>query len=207
MTVINVIETVKEFLKQEVCPEIKLLVPDRRDGKDYVEEYANPEVFAFFEPERGRLPEGVEYTTPSIIVLFTQGEDDLVESKQRLNIVLAFNTWRPGDYSTVNEVELGSIDEEAEGITIKYKGKIEKEFFRNEDGWKDVYNLMELTKGKLISAGKIGNFPLAPTPIKYGPYTKDSALIDFYPYYHLWMSFTLTSIPTPMTRDDIDELL
>ncbi len=207
MTVIDAITSVKRFLEQKVCPQIELLVPNKKDGKEYVERYANPSVFAFFEPENGRLPEGVEYTTPNITVQFTQGEDNLTTLERRVNIVLAFSTWRPGEYRTMNDMELEKIDVDGQGATIEFKGEIAKQFVRNEEGWKDVYNLMELTKEKIISAGKIGEFSLEPTQIKYGPYSKDGVLIDFYPYYHLWMSFTLTSIPTPMIRDDIDELL
>lgn len=207
MTVINAIESVKKFLEEEVCPEIELLVPNKKDGKEYVEKYANPCVFAFFEPENGRLPEGVEFTTPNITVQFTQGEDNLATSERKVDIVLAFSTWRPGEYRAINDMVLEKIETGEGGTSIEFKGEITKQLVRNEEGWKDVYNLMELTKGKIISASKIGEFLLEPTQIKYGPYSKDGALIDFYPYYHLWMSFTLTSIPTPMTRDDIDTLL
>lgn len=208
MTVINAIEDVKKLLEMRVAPNITLLVPSGIDGKEYTEKYANPKVFELFEPENGRLPEGVEYTTPNIVVQFSQGRENIATNKKGIDIVLAFSTWRPGDYRTLNNLEYKGIEVGTEGAKIEFAGEIEKTLIRNENGWKDVYNLMELSKKEIISAGKIGNFVLdAATDIKYGPYTKDGALVDFYPYYHLWMSFTLISIPTPMMRDEIEELL
>lgn len=206
MTTIDAILSVKEFLEKKVCPKIELLVPNTKDGKNYMEKYANPNVFAFFEPENGRLPKGVEYSTPNIIVQMTQGADNLATLEKRIDIVLAFSTWRPGEYRQMNDMNFEKIEVEESGVKIEFSGKKDSTLVRNEDGWQDVYNLMELTKKEIVSEGKIGEFALDPTEIKYGPYSKDGALVDFYPYYHLWMSFTLTSIPTPMARD-IDELL
>lgn len=206
MTTIDAILSVKEFLEKKVSPKIELLVPNTKDGKNYVEKYANPNVFAFFEPENGRLPKGVEYSTPNIIVQMTQGTDNLATLEKRIEIVLAFSTWRPGEYRQIHDMNFEKIEVEESGVKIEFSGKKDATLVRNEDGWKDVYNLMELTKKEIVSEGKIGEFALSPTEIKYGPYSKDGALVDFYPYYHLWMSFTLTSIPTPMARD-IDELL
>ena len=206
MTTIDAILSVKEFLEKNVCPKIELLVPNTKDGKNYVEKYANPNVFAFFEPENGRLPKGVEYSTPNIIVQMTQGTDNLATLEKRIDIVLAFSTWRPGEYRQIHDMNFEKIEVEESGVKIEFSGKKDTTLVRNEDGWQDVYNLMELTKKEIVSEGEIGEFALNPTEIKYGPYSKDGALVDFYPYYHLWMSFTLTSIPTPMARD-IDELL
>lgn len=208
MTVIDAIKETKAFLEREVCPKIELLVPSTKDGKNYVEKYANPNVFAFFEPENGRLPAGVEYTTPNIVVQFTDGTENLATTEKRINIVLAFSVWRPGEYRKMNDMEFKNIEVEEQGARIEFGGEKQQTLIRNEDGWQDVYNLMELTKQEIIKSSTIGEFALdSTTEIKYGQYQKDGALIDFYPYYHLWMSFTLTSIPTPRVRDGIDDLL
>lgn len=207
MTVIDAIDMVKEFLEENVCPNIQLLVPAVKDGIQYEEKYANPKVFAFFEPEKGRLPEGVDYTKPGIIVQIPQGKDNLTTNEQSIECVLSFAVWRPGEYRAIQNMTLDKIDVSPEtGASMEFTGDIEKQFIRNEDGWRDVYNLMELTKSKLISKGRIGQF-LLDEEIKYGSYTKDGALIDFYPFYHLWMSFMMKSIPTPRQREELEELL
>lgn len=207
MTVINVMDVIQSFLKENVCPDIQFLVPAKKDGIEYEEKYANPEVFAFFEPEKGRLPEDVTYTTPGIVVQAGTGTDNLNTSQRSIDIVLAFSVWNPGKYRTIQNMQLDKIDvSDKNGVSMKFEGDISKSFVRNEEGWRDVYSLMELTKSKIISHGRIGNYLLGPE-IKYGSYTKDGALIDFYPYYHLWMSFTLTSIPTPVQREELEELL
>lgn len=207
MTVINAVKEVKKFLEERVCPNIELLVPSTNDGKEYVENYANPKVFAFFEPSNSRLPKGATYTTPNIIVQFTQGTENLASNKKSLEIILVFSAWRPGEYSALNDMELEGIDITPQGANISFNGEIAKQFERSEDGWQDVYSLMELTKEQIVKVGKIGNYILDLNEIKYGQFTKDGALIDFYPYYHIWMSFSLTTIPTPAIREELDDFL
>ena len=207
MTSIKAIHTVKDFLRENVCPNIKYLLPDKEDGREYIETYVNPQVFAFYEPSNERLPEGVEYTTPGIIVQLQQGEDHISANQSNYRLELSFCTWRPGKYTQQNNTELCDIAQKETQISIEYSADINRLFTRNEDGWQDVYHFMEETKKAIISAGHIGDLKFKlDEPVKYGPYTKDGALIDFYPYYYLWMSFTLETIVTPVTRE-YDDLL
>lgn len=208
MNTVAAIHTVMNFLEDKVCPYVQFLVPSKDDAKEYIEQYAHPKVFAFFEPAKGRVPNGVLYTTPNVAVQLQSGSDDVDANEQFYNFVLAFSIWRPGDYNKLKEVELESpgILEEEE-VKISYKAEKERSYIRNEDGWKDVYHFLDETKNAIIYDGQIGNLKLKTSvPIKYGPYSKDGAIVDFYPYYHAWMSFTLQEIVTPVSRN-IDKFL
>ena len=85
MSIVNSIETVRDWLTTEVCPLVKLKLPDD-----------NPAAFSLFVPSKDRTPPNIAAPIPSVCVQIVQGDDDLLKSARDIKIRLCFSAWDPG---------------------------------------------------------------------------------------------------------------
>ena len=207
MTTVNAINIISDFLRDNVCKELKYLLPAEKDAREYIEKMVSPQVFAFYEPAKERVPPEIEYTSPSVVVQLQKRSDNIQTGVSRFDIQLGFTTWRPGQYVNQNDVSLRDVMPKKDGFDIAFVGKSETTFARNEEGWRDVYHFLETTKDVIIKAGKLGDLKLkTDVEIASGPYTQDGVLLDFYPYYHAWLTLSFETVVTPVLRD-IEEFL
>ena len=57
------------------------------------------------------------------------------------------------------------------------------------DGWRDCYNLADLVLREIETAEYIAGHRLVKEQgIKFGPFTEDGNVWDYYPYWHSWKS-------------------
>lgn len=207
MTTVNAIDIISDFLKNNVCNELKYLLPDKKDAREYIPKMVSPQVFQFYEPDKERVPPGIEYTCPSVVVQLQKRSDNVKTGVSQFDIQLSFTTWRLGQYITQNNVSLEDITQNEEGVDIAFVGNNESSFVRNEEGWRDVYHFLETTKDAIVKVGKIKDLKLKlDENINSGPFTQDGALIDHYPYYHAWLTLSFETVVTPVLRD-IEEFL
>ncbi len=207
MTTVKAMDTICSYLKDNVCPKIQYLVPAEKDAGDYIPNYKNPEVFAFYEPSKSRMPPGITHTVPGIVVILKKRTDDLISGKSEFDIELSFCIWKPGEYISNKEVDLQQIVSYSEQMQIEYASKGDKKYTRTEDGWKDVYNFIDEVRQGVVHDGQMGNLKIKmDVPIQYGPYTQDKAIVDAYPYYYAWLTLTLETIVTPIGTK-LDEFL
>ena len=97
MSIVNSIETVRGWLNTEVCPLVKLKLPDdNATDASYPYKLVNPAAFSLFVPSKDRTPPKVAAPIPSVCVQLTQGEDDLIEHTRGIKIRLCFSAWDPG---------------------------------------------------------------------------------------------------------------
>ena len=74
----------------------------------------------------------------------------------------------------------------------KIDGEEVKTYVRNMDGWRDSFNFADNVLRALESAEYIsGHRIVKEDGIKYGLFTEDGNIWDYYPYWHSWITFTL----------------
>lgn len=74
------------------------------------------------------------------------------------------------------------------------------------DGWRDCYNLADLVLREIETAEYIAGHRLVKEQgIKFGPFTEDGNVWDYYPYWHSWISFALEIGTTPAIPKEYEE--
>ena len=86
MSIVNSIETVRDWLTAEVCP----------TDASYPYKLVNPAAFSLFVPSKDRTPPNIAAPIPSVCVQIVQGDDDLLQSARDIKIRLCFSAWDPG---------------------------------------------------------------------------------------------------------------
>lgn len=154
-----IIEALQKFLQERVAGKIKLQAP----AKD-IDTYGlvHPAVHVGWIPPK--LPENISPESqvtdiPCIIVGMDEGEDD--GDSASLNIRLSFVTFSEG---------------------LMKDGKL----YPNYEGYKDLINLIALTRRELSAAVTIGSVTSVQRPFKWGMYKDQPA-----PYWYGWMTFSV----------------
>lgn len=193
MTVTGILDAVTQWAQESICPQILLKVPPEDDaeatGAGYDYKRINPTAFTMFLPARDKLPPSILSPVPSVCVRCTEGEDDLSTNKGLIQIQLAFSAWNPGVYG--GDVVLPNPED---GLRPKkWTGpEAEAYFRRSADGWRDVWNMVDIALRELESVTTIGGLLIdRATPIKYGPFTEQKVIVDYYPFWYAWASFAL----------------
>ena len=97
MSIANSIETVRDWLTAEVCPLVKLKLPDdKATDASYPYKLVNPAAFSLFVPSKDRTPPNIAAPIPSVCVQLVQGDDRLIRSARSVKIRLLFSAWAPG---------------------------------------------------------------------------------------------------------------
>lgn len=141
MTDMLVITALKDFLEQNVSPEIFLKKPRESDINEF--DWVNPSVYIAYLPPDHLLPQSMNNTVPCILVGMEKGEDAI--SGASISIKLIFTVFNPGNSTT----------EDPQSIF---------------DGYIDLLNLMTLTKIKLLEKHCIGDIASINRPINWGIY-------------------------------------
>ena len=193
MTTTGILDTVTDWARENICPKILLKVPPDDDaeptGAGYEYERINPAAFTMYIPSREKLPPGVRSPVPSVCVQCTEGEDNLSSYEGAMRLQLSFSTWSPGTYGA--DIVLPNPEDSLR--PLKWTGEEADAYFaRNGDGWRDAWNMVDIALRELESVTNIGGLLIdRGTPIKYGPFTEQKKIIDFYPFWYAWVGFTL----------------
>lgn len=208
MTLVQSIDKVVDWLKENVCGQITLKVPDDyRNDASYDVEFVNPAAFPLYVPGKDRLPPSVPAPIPSICVQLMEGSDDLLTHKRQLQIRLCLACWNPGEHG--GEIYQAREDASAlGGYSYSAAGAASQTYARNMDGWRDSFNLLDLVLRALEGTEYIaGHRMMKESGIKYGLFTEDGNIWDYYPYWHNWITFTLEAGVTAKTPEIYADLL
>ena len=75
MSIVNSIETVRDWLTAEVCPLVKLKLPDdNATDASYPYKLVNPAAFSLFVPSKDRTPPNIAAPIPSVCYFVKNGE-------------------------------------------------------------------------------------------------------------------------------------
>ena len=207
MTLVQSIDKVVEWLRESVCSQISLKLPDDyTNGTGYDVQFVNPAAFPLYVPGKDRLPPSVPAPIPSVCVQLMEGSDDLLQRKRQLNIRLCFACWNPGEHG--GEVLHARKDTTALGGYSYYTvaGEAAETYARNMEGWRDSFNFADLVLRELEGTEYIAGHRLVKeSGIKFGLFTEDGNIWDYYPYWHNWITFTLEAgvvVKTPKTYEN-----
>lgn len=200
MTVVGIIDTITDWARETICPQIRLKVPpdsetDATDA-DYVYQLANPAAFAMYVPTREKLPPNVLSPFPSICVRFMEGADDIGSFSGNIGIQLCFSAWDPG----LHHKDILIPDKDNCLEYRQWSGREADAYFRRTgDGWRDVWNMVDIALRELESTTNIGGLVIdRGTAVKYGPLAEQDNIPDYYPFWFAWVSF---SVQYPVTRN------
>lgn len=172
----EVIDNLTVWIQLNLCDDMKLLKPS--DGKMSSEyELVTPTAFPLYVPPKDQLPPDITQQIPSICLQLKEGSDDMVKGTRSLDIRLAFSTYRPGRFKEV---------EDAEGNTLV-------EFTRDAEGWKELWLWVSKSVHKIQSEMYIEGVKVdRSTPVKYGHFQIDENIVEAYPMWYAWVTFTVT---------------
>ncbi len=192
MSVVKHIDDIVSWAQLSICSKIEFKKPDEDEsGAKYEPIFVNPQTFAIYTPTKDRLPPDLTYNSPSLCVQLQDGDEDLTKNKGRLKINFALSTWNPGLHKK-GELFIPEKDVEGKISYTKWDDPAGKSFQRHSEGWRDVWNFVDLCTEVLKKTSSIGNLRIAKEDgISFGSYTEDGNYLDFYPYFLAWVSFTV----------------
>lgn len=184
MTIVNILDEVTQWARQNICSKVALKVPPTGLGpndQDYEYKIANPVAFTMYVPTEDKLPKDIPSAFPSLCVRFMEATDDLANMNGTIGIQFLLSAWYPGTHAA--------------------------EFERNGDGWRDIWNFTEIAVRAVESVTNISGYQIdRSVPVKFGPLTEQEAIPDFYPFWFTWVTFQLT-YPLRRKIENIQEFL
>lgn len=197
MSIVNSIETVRDWLTAEVCPLVKLKLPDdNATDASYPYKLVNPAAFSLFVPSKDRTPPNIAAPIPSVCVQIVQGDDDLLQSARDIKIRLCFSAWDPGYHGP----DIFKPKGDGSGTYIQqYNEAAASYFVKNGEGWRDAWNFVDTALRLIENAEYLGDLRVIKEKgITFGPVTEQDAVPDFYPYWFAWAEF---SVEETLTRN------
>lgn len=187
MSVVHILDTLSEWAKVNICDKVSLKAPppnEMPDDSAYDYKLVNPSVFTLYVPTSEKLPPNIHSPFPSLCVRFMEGENGLSSGKGFINVQFVFSAWDPG---THGKDRLAFIS--VKNNIWQDNGGAET-FERNGDGWRDVWNFVDVALRAVESVTNIGGYVIDhQTPIKFGPLGEQESIPDFYPFWFAWISF------------------
>lgn len=202
MTIVDTTETIREWLEKNVCPLVKLKLPDdNHTDESYPYKLITPGAFSLYVPTSDRLPPKVAAPIPSVCVELVIGDDDLIKSSREIKVRLNFSAWDPGYHSRdLLYPQAASVEQ--------YNAEAIKAFQKNDLGWRDVWNFTDTVLREIESAEYIGGLRLIKEKgITFGPFSEEKATPNFYPYWFSWAEFSVESSITRKPSEEYEALL
>lgn len=208
MSVVAVLDSVTDWVRENICLEIKLKAPpnDEKSATDagYQYQRITPAAFSLFVPTKEKLPPSILSPIPSVCIRLVEGADDLSSSKGSIGVHLCFSTWDTGTHGA----DL-LLPNPKNALQVKqWTGEEADAYFqRHGAGWRDAWNFVDIALRKIESATEIKGYVIdRSTPIKFGPLTEQEAIPDYYPFWFAWVSFRVT-YPLKRNIQDTNDFL
>ena len=185
MSIVNTIETIREWLSANVCSQVKLKLPDdNATDSSYPYKLVNPAAFSLFIPSKDRTPPKIHAPIPSVCVQIVQGTDELLAHTRNIKIRLCFSAWDPGYHKPDILLPQNSMDVE------RYNKQAIEGFSKNAEGWKDAWNFVDTTLRIVENTEYLeGLRVIKEQGITFGMVTEQDDITDFYPYWFAWVEF------------------
>ena len=209
MTIVNMIDTIAEWVRTEVCGEIKLKKEPKLDAMNmasYRYELVHPKVWVLYRPTPDTLTL-YEYDCPCIVIQplkieYDHASGNITDAVIRLCCV----TWSPGEHMPDNyELDDAQLPPGRLGI---YRQSGGESFRPDDEGWRDAYNLSDLILGKLFHTESIGSLKISKEhEIEASPFTEERVLQYFYPEYFMRVDIHFFTQEPPVKNRTVTELL
>lgn len=205
MTNTKIIESLTDWVRENICEKVQLKLPtDNSTGPEVT--YVTPGAFALFVPAKDRLPPNVRAPIPSICVQVMEAKDKMIEHKRLMKIRLCLACWNPGTQS--GEIFVPRDNETAMFGKSYTQGTEAKSYTRNLDGWRDIWNFMDVALREIEGAEFFAGVRLVKEQdIEFGPFVEQGAIWDYYPYWNSWISFFIEAGLVNQTPKSYQDLL
>lgn len=201
MTIIEQLDRIRDWTGETICSQVQLKLPND-DAVDDMYEYklVTPAAFSLYFPGKERLPPTVAAPIPSICVQLLEGDSSAQKARSQLKLRYVFSAWNPGPHgpdslgvaNTVTERYILPGQPAPTEPNAHNPTQPSGEFIRMSEGWRDVWNFVDVAIRELESTNIINGIRIVrEEPIKFGPVTEQDAIVDFYPYWYAWASFTV----------------
>lgn len=191
MSVVHLIDTLTTWAQQNVCEKIKLKVPPANEGEavdeDYVYQLANPAAFPMYVPTSDKLPPDIPSPFPSLCIQLVDGQDSLEEGAGFVDVRFTLSAWDPGTHG--KDLIAPTTSDWSQWAEVG----AEPYFRRNGDGWRDVWNFLDIARMAVENVTSIDGYTIdRATPITFGPMTEQEAIADLYPFWVAWLQFRVS---------------
>ena len=192
MSVVNILDNVTEWVQTNICTKIQLKVPPASDtdptDAGYTYHLVQPTAFPLFVPARDKAAPGILSPIPSVCVRFLEGDEALSKDMGSIGMQLCFSTWDPGLHGE------DILRPDGDGGSKRWTGPEADAYFRRSgEGWRDAWNFVDIALRELGSTTTVGGCSIdRSVPIKFGPLTDQGTIIEAYPLWFAWCSFSLT---------------
>lgn len=200
----QVLETLCNWLNEEVCSQIKLFAPND-DSSRTPPKLVHPTAYPLFIPDKTYLPQG-QTPLPAVVVQVLTGSDDLFKHIRTYQLRLVLISSAHGYYDALDFIK---HDKEEKAPT----GDLPYDFYqaaqdaqkgtykRNLDGWKDNANFLEVILTAFEQTEFIGEDKTIrlkkEDKIGFGHFQDEYQILSFYPY---WISYINFSIEVGLIR-------
>ena len=205
MSIVNIIDTVTEWARVNICDGTRLKMPPDGDGdacpnaEQYDYREITPACFSLYMPTQEKLPPGVLSPIPSVVVRVLSGEDNLTENSGSLKMDMCFSTWNPGTYG--KDILIPAKDHPGE-MSLLPEEEAAGKFEIYTNGWRDVWNWVDKALRALESTTTLNGVIVDRTvPVTYGPLAEQEGIPDLYPLWFAWVAF---SVVFPLNRYDAE---
>lgn len=194
MSVVNTLDRITEWVQEKICNPVSFKVPPKEkepEGPGYEYERVTPAAFKWFVPSNDRLPPDIKTAFPSVCVRLNDGEDSF--NTRTMNFDMCFSVWNPGTHGS------DIIEKMQDESYSQWKGDEAKEYYqRDNEGWREVWNWIDLALRELESVTNIGGGSIDRNSIKFAPFKTNNEMVVFYPFWFAYISFT---VETPLERN------
>lgn len=204
MSMVDDLQSVMGWLRDEVCPRVELKKAPpigAVTAEGYAYETVHPEVFGMYWPVGdAQLRPDYRPPHPGILVQLQEGGVGSADTDRTYRIRLHLSAWNPGHHdpdtweprTATAERPLGYQRREGEGFAFDYSG------------WMDAWSFLDTTVRELRNAESVGGLAVDHGErLTFGPYSEADAIVDLYPYWFAWVELTLrTASPAPVYLQD-----
>ena len=196
-SIVGIIDGVADWVRENIASRLKLKKPKTNQGRGHaadrgaglddaaynaVYETVQPAVYAMYVPLES--PPDYESPYPYICLRAEEGQEAAAERSGRLDMRVFVGVWNPGQHNADMRYPAGGN---------AFEQREDPAFFnRDSEGWRDVWNAIDVILRALKSAEDIGGAALKQdVPIRYGPLKEQDAVVDMWPYWVGWVTFSL----------------
>ena len=205
-TLVDIVDRLCAWVDDNICQKVMLKAAPiseyEPDGAEYEYTRVKPACFPMYVPGTDKMPPKVKAPTPSVCVRIVGGEDG--RSEGTVGIELWFSVWNPGTHGrdilkTVENNPLAYMEWTGDEAEAYYK--------RDMEGWRDIWNWIDIALREIESVASIDGLAIdRDKGIAFAPAKDEGGILDFYPYWFGYISFTLKR---PIVRNvkEYDEML
>ena len=213
-TVLQSIDSVTAWVQEHVCEHFRLKLPtDQLTATGDVTVVA-PRAYSMYLPQTDEATSPSDRPThPSVLVQLLPSSDTRQDQRE-LQIRLSFTTYSIGTQQGELYVPADDAGQPADGTISQSFRKLDPtewqqpHYRRNEEGWRDAWNMIDYALREIEQATQIGLLRLDRSKaIEFGPYSSDDDPIwTYYPYWGGWITFWLTGDPPNENWDTLSRL-